>query len=341
MSQAVPVIYFLYGDDEFAIAQYVKDMESKLGDPDIASMNISRLDGKTIHTEEIITTAGAMPFLARRRIVIVDNPLVNLIPRDKISEKEELVLKEAQDKFLEMLGKIPDTTGLCLVELITEKNKKKKLQWFFDRAQKDPDRTLIKEFNQPKGNQMAGWVQSKARTLGGAFTPQGATALASLVGNDTRLATQEIEKLLAYVNYQRAIDADDVDMNTADYAQADIFALVDAVSLQQPRQAMTLLLKLLDQQEPIMTFVMIQRQFRLLLQAREVIDQGGNAREIMKQLKIHPYVSEKLNNQARRFDIQQLEIVYRRLLDLDEGIKTGQIDADLALQTFVAAFTSQ
>jgi len=90
-----------------------------------------------------------------------------------------------------------------------------------------------------------------------------------------------------------------------------------------------------------MTFVMIQRQFRLLLQAREVIDQGGDAREIMKQLKLHPFVSEKLNNQARRFDLQQLETVYRRLLDMDEGIKTGQIDADLALQTFVAAFTIQ
>lgn len=329
MSQAVPVVYLLHGDDEFAISQFVKEMESKLGDPSIAEMNITRLDGKTLHPDEIITTAGAMPFLARRRLVILQQPLINIT-----SEGE-------QRKFTRILEQIPETTGLIVVENISDRGRNKKIQWFLDWAKKDPDRTLVKEFNLPKGNQMIGWIQNKVRTLGGAFTPQGAAALASLVGNDTRLATQEIEKLLAYVNYKRAVDADDVDMNTADYAQADIFALVDSVSLQQPRQAMTLLLKLLDQQEPIMTFVMIQRQFRLLLQAREIIDQGGNAREIMKQLKIHPFVSEKLNNQARRFDIQQLEAVYRRLLDLDEGIKTGQLDADLALQTFVAAFTSQ
>lgn len=329
MSQAAPVVYLLHGDDEFAIAQFVKEMESKLGDPSIAEMNISRLDGKTLHPDEIITTAGAMPFLARRRLVILQQPLINIT-----SESE-------QRKFTRILEQIPETTGLIVVENISDRGRNKKIQWFLDWAKKDPHRTLIKEFNLPKGNQMIGWIHTKARNLGGAFTPQGATALASLVGNDTRLATQEIEKLMAFVNYQRAVDADDVDMITADYAQADIFALVDAVSLQQSRQAMSVLHKMLDQQDPMMIFAMVQRQFRLLIQAREVLDHGGGQAEIARQLKIHPFVAEKLNKQARQFDLKQLEMVYRRLLDLDEGIKTGQVDINLALQTFVAAFTSQ
>jgi DNA polymerase-3 subunit delta len=102
-----------------------------------------------------------------------------------------------------------------------------------------------------------------------------------------------------------------------------------------------LLEKLKDQQDAMMILAMVQRQFRLLLQAREVLDGGGDEREITKQLKLHPFVSGKLNNQARRFNLLELEMVYRRLLDLDEGIKTGQIVADLALDTFVAAFTNQ
>lgn len=341
MSGSAPIVYFLYGDDEFAIAQFVKEMESKLGDAEIASMNSSRLDGKTISPEEVITIAGAMPFLARRRIVILDNPMENLIAKGNKTKSESSALKEVQRKFLGMLGKIPETTGLCLVEMVEEKEKKKKLQWFFDWAAKDPKRIFVKEFSLPKGPQMQRWILSKARELGGAFTPQAAGALSSLVGSDTRQAMQEIEKLLAYVNYRRSVDVDDVDMITADYSEADIFALVDAVSTQQPRQALSLLRKLFDQQEPMMTFAMIQRQFRLLLQAREVLDRGGNQAEIARQLKVHPFVSEKLNNQARRFALKQLEMVHRRLLDLDEEIKTGQIEVDLALETFVAAFTSQ
>jgi DNA polymerase-3 subunit delta len=329
MSQAVPVIYLLFGDDEFAIAHYIKDIESKLGDAEIASMNISRLDGKNIHPEEILTIAGAMPFLARRRLVILQSPTMNISS------------KEMQEKFTNILERVPETTGLILVEDIQDREKRKKIQWLLDWATHDPKRTFVKEFSLPKGNQMIGWIQNKVRGLGGVFTPPAAAALASLVGSDTRLATQEIEKLLAYVNYQRSVDADDVEMITADYIQADIFALVDSISLQQSRQAMSLLQKILEQQESMMTFAMIQRQFRLLLQAREVLDHGGTQIEISKQLKVHPFVSEKLNNQARRFDLNQLEMVYRRLLDLDEGIKTGQIETDLALETFVAAFTSQ
>ena len=91
MSEFPPVIYFLYGDDEYAISQFVKEMEGKLGDESIASMNISRLDGKNTSLDEVISIARAMPFLTRRRIVILDNPMINLIARDHMSEKEKEV----------------------------------------------------------------------------------------------------------------------------------------------------------------------------------------------------------------------------------------------------------
>ncbi len=328
MSESPPVVYFLYGDDEYAISQFVKEMEGKLGDESIASMNISRLDGKNLKVDDLLPIAGAMPFLARRRLVILENPTINLLT------------EEEQKKFVDTLEKIPDSTGIVLIEDTSDRVKKNKIQWLLKWTLQG-SRSIAREFSLPKGAQMQGWIQKEARSLGGAFTPQAAAILANLVGNDTRLANQEIEKLLAYVNYQRSVDVDDVEMATTDYAEADIFALVDAISNLQSRQAMSVLHKMLEQQEPMMIFAMVQRQFRLLIQAREVLDHGGGQGEIAKQLKSHPFVAEKLNKQARQFDLKQLEMVYRRLLDLDEGIKTGQIEVGLALETFVAAFTSQ
>jgi DNA polymerase III delta subunit len=60
----------------------------------------------------------------------------------------------------------------------------------------------------------------------------------------------------------------------------------------------------------------------------------------MRELKMHPYVADKLLIQARRFSLPDLEAEYHRLLDLDEAIKTGQMPGDLALETFVADFTT-
>lgn len=339
MTETVPTIYFLYGDDEFAIAQFLKDLEKKLGDENSAALNSTRLDGKNLNLEELLSIAAAMPFLARRRIVILDNPLGNLIAKDNRNTKENSTLKEVQRKFLAVLEQIPETTGLCLVELITDKEKRKKLQWFFEWAQKNKSRTMIKEFSLPKGGRMVAWIQEQARLKGGRFTSSAAASLAGLVGSDTRLAAQEIEKLLAYVNYNRSIENDDVELITANTSQADIFALVDAISTRQGRQAMSVLQRILEQQEPILTFGMIIRQFRLLLLAREVLDHGGNEQEIAKQLRLHPYVAEKITPQSRRFDLAELEFTYRRLLDLDEAVKTGSIPVGLALETFVVAFT--
>ncbi len=340
MAKAVPVVYFLFGDDEFGINQFVKEIINKLGDADIASMNVSRLNGKNSGLEEIVSLVMAMPFLSRRRIVIVDNFLDNLITKGPKGAGERIKTQEAQNKFLDVLENIPDTTGFCLVELVEDKDKRSKLDWFFKWAEQDLQRVFIKEFFLPKGDNMVGWIQGKAKSLGCDMTSSAAAALANLVGNDTRLAAQEIEKLQAFTNYQRRVEADDVEMITSEYAQADIFEMVDAISQRQSHRAMSVLQKLLDQQDAMMIFAMIQRQFRLLILAREVMDQGGSQADIARRLKVHPFVSNKLYSQACGFGLMQLEEVYRRLLGLDEEVKTGQIEIDLALDTFVAAFTS-
>jgi DNA polymerase-3 subunit delta len=86
---------------------------------------------------------------------------------------------------------------------------------------------------------------------------------------------------------------------------------------------------------------MVVRQFRFLLLAREVLDAGGQEADVVRQLKVHPYVGRKITEQARRFHMNTLEAVYHRLLELDEAMKTGLMDGDLALSTFAAAFTTQ
>jgi hypothetical protein len=50
----------------------------------------------------------------------------------------------------------------------------------------------------------------QARQYGGQITPQAAWQLEELVGVQKRLADQEIQKLLAYTNYQRPVEPEDV-----------------------------------------------------------------------------------------------------------------------------------
>jgi DNA polymerase-3 subunit delta len=340
MGAREPLVYLLHGDDEYAIARFVAGLEAGLGDPATAAMNTTRLDGRTSTLENFQAAAAAMPFLAARRLVILTHPAERL----KGSPA-------AQQKFLAQLDRLPPTTLLALVEdrLLTEKKdrEKGKLHWLEAWAEKAGERVQIKQFPRPRGAAMIPWIQEQAKLAGGRFTVNAAQLLASFVGDDTRLAAQEINKLLIYVNFKRQVDEQDVALLTADVGQGNIFAMVDALANRDGKRALGLLERLLQQQDTLSIFGMVVRQFRLLILAREVLDAGGKEADVARLLRADAYkvynsfVSDKVTLQARRFRMETLEAVYHRLLELDEAWKTGVMDGDLALSTFAAEFTTQ
>ncbi len=330
-----PVVYLFHGEDEFSIAEEIHKLEKKLDDGAGAALNTTRLDGRTLSLEELENTARVLPFMAPRRIVEVYSPLV------KLDNSPAL-----QERFCNLLGILPESTALVLVEyksLTGDKNKKKKPNWLLEWAEQAGERAYVRNFTV---TDMRGWIQKHARESGGRFAPSAAGALAPLVGTDTRLAHQEIVKLLTYVNYERPVEREDVDAVTALPGTTSIFNMVDALGMQNGKQAINTLHRLLEEQDAQTIFLMVVRQFRMLLLAAEILESGGTDREVIDILrpepfKVHPFAAQKVSTQARRFSIDTLEGVYRRLLEIDEATKTGQMEGEVALDTFIAGFTLQ
>jgi DNA polymerase-3 subunit delta len=222
--------------------------------------------------------------------------------------------------------------------LVSEREKRKNVQhWLQKWAATQEGRVFIREFLLLRGLQMAHWIQSKAIELGGSFSYQAAGQLAEYVLEDPRLAVQEIEKLLAYVNYARPVEPDDVVMLTPFGGEGDVFKMVDALGNRDAQVALKMLHRLLEGDDPLRLFGMIVRQFRLLLLTRELLDAGNQAAEIARQLKTYPFVAQKLIGQVRNFSLPALERIYHRLLEVDQAIKTGQMDGDIALDTLVTS----
>lgn len=199
---------------------------------------------------------------------------------------------------------------------------------------------MIRMFPMPHGDAMTRWIQERAKALGGQFTTEAAERLVDQVGDESRLVDQEIRKILTYVNFKRPVEPDDVDALTPFSRHGDIFVMVDALANHQGRDAQAMLHRLLGEQDQILIFGMVVRQFRLLLLAREVLDQGGNELDVIRALKTSSFVARKLIPQAQCFTQKTLESIYRRLLDMDEAAKTSQLDGDLALDMLVVSLTS-
>ncbi len=326
-SEKRPGIYLLYGDDGFGMAKTVQEMVSRYEDATLGDLNITRLGGKA-SVEEIRTAAFAMPFLVDRRSVILTEALDQL--------KGE---KNAQS-FPQLIEALPASTALILV-VNTELERKdwkdfKKNHWFRKWTDSQPAGVIFsREYALPAPAQMRTWIIEETRRQSGQISPAAAVELADLVGTNTQLASQEINKLLTYVNFLRAIELDDVKELVADVAPSSIFNMVDALAEGRQQLALQLLHELMDQDDPYRVFGMIIRQFRLLLQARELIDQG-NRTSIAASMKVHPFVAEKLEKQAQRFSVANLKSIFRNLLEIDEHNKKSLMDLPIDLDLFVS-----
>jgi DNA polymerase-3 subunit delta len=326
MTKSSPTFYLFHGDDDFRLEQEVRQFRVKMAEMPNADLNMSEFDGETASAAEIINAASSFPFLADKRMVMVKG-LLAWITRKGAGENG----KKAIELLLESLPNLPDTARLVFVERqkLPDSNKIVKL------AREHPN-GYEKCFDTPKDS--TGWILKRAKDeYQTEIEPRAAAALASVTGDDLRRADHELVKLAAYVNGERAISEKDVALLTPYVAEADLFEMVDAMAEGRGQVALNLMHRLLkDKTDPFSLYGMIVRQFRLLLLAKEYLEAGGNPGGIADAIGVHKFVAQKLAKQTRAFSLEQLEQIYRALLDNDLKIKTGRIKPELALDLLVA-----
>ena len=322
----MPTLYFLFGNDEFAIARKLKDFDSDFTDSTSADMNTARLDARSVNENDLNMAVNAIPFLAKRRLVLLENP------------SAKYNNSSTRKRFLEFLEKAPETTRIVMYEMVEPRDMEK--HWLVKWAEKNAKLIQTSAFMLPRLKDMTGWIVNETKQQGGQIEPRAADMLKDMVGVDTRQAGMEIAKLLAYVNWSRQVTVQDVEAVCIVTSQQSVFDFVDALSNGNGKSAQHLLHRLLETEDPFTLWGMMVRQFRLLIQAREILDGRGNKEDVARALGVHPFVAEKTTGQAAHFSVESLEAIYHSLLKIDERVKTGQVTLDLAMDTLVVELTN-
>ena len=325
-----PTVYLFYGDDAAEMQAAVNGLQNKIGDATVIEMNTTRFEG-TYSLESLSSPVHSSPFLAARRLVVATNP-------GKIFGAEG-----ARDQFKSFLQSVPETTAVVLVEHLPSEDKKYwENNWLVKWAKGLKGEVFVKEFSLLEAAAMGTWIRERTKELGGEMQPQAAAALAQLIGSDKTSAENEIQKLLAYAAYIRPVTAEDVEAVSLPIGEhGDFFKLIDSLSAGNSAKAIQQLETLFQERELIVLYFSLVGHFRALLQTRALLDAGKNDQQISKELGMHPFRAEKLAAQALRFSKQSLDAIYNRLLQYDEEVKTGELDWELAMETFVAELSSQ
>lgn len=327
-AKPTPIFYLLHGEDDLSVEEAVGKMVRDLHKQPNADLNLARFDAATTPTSEIFGAAMAYPFMADKRLVIVRD-YIGWYGRKGAGETG----KRALEHLAITLPDLPDWTRFVLLErgALAENHR-------FVKLIRDHPAGYEKNFALPANP--TDWIMRRARDVyASAIDPQAAAVLASVTTGDLRRADSELYKLALYVDGQHPITEADVAALTPYVPETTGFALVDALVEGRGAAASLTIRRLLEQDEDIfMIYGLIVRQFRLLVIAREHLDLGGGPAGLRDALGIRSdWQVEKIAKQARAFDLPRLEGVYRRLHEYDVQIKTGRIEAGVALDLVIAA----
>ena len=80
---------------------------------------------------------------------------------------------------------------------------------------------------------------------------------------------------------------------------------------------------------------LLSRQFRLLLEVKELMKTGADKAKIASVAKLHPFVAGKYMQQCRNFTTRELREAMEEAAELEEAVKTGRLGDRMSVEIYI------
>ncbi|MCI6534971.1 MAG: DNA polymerase III subunit delta [Lachnospiraceae bacterium] len=310
-------IYLLYGEEAYLKKQY-KDKLTKAILPDGDTVNYAYYEGKGINPAELIDLAETMPFFAERRLIVIEN---------------SGFFKSATPELADYMKNMPDTVCFLFVE--NEVDKRGKMY----KAAKDKGR--IVEMGRQDEKTLLYWIASNVKREGRQIKESTARYLVSKTGTDMENLEKEMEKLFSYTLGRNEITVQDIDDICTTQITNKIFEMVEAVAVKQQKKALDYYYDLLALKEPPMRILyLLARQFKLLLEVKDLCGKGYEKSQIAKTVGLHPFVAGKYIQQCRTFSREELRSIMEEAVNTEEMVKTGRLNDVMSVELFIVKYSA-
>lgn len=309
-------VYLLYGEEAYLKRLY-RDRFVKALSEEGDTMNYSRFEGKKTDPNAVIELAETMPFFAERRLIVLE---------------DTGFFKSASGELAEYIKTMPETTYLIFVESEIDKRgklyKAVKAKGRIVELAKQDEKTLIR------------WVGGLVRKEGMQMTESVAALLISQAGQDMEQLQNEVEKLVCYAMERNEITAKDVREMSSVQVTNRIFDMVEAVAMKRQKQAFDLYYDLLAlKEQPMRILYLLTRQFRILLEIKEMERLGFGPKEMASKAGLMPFIVGKYRAQAKAFKRKELREIVEAGVAAEESVKTGRMGDQLAVELFLAQYS--
>ncbi len=310
-------VYILYGEEAYLRSQYRDKLKDALlggGDP----MNLHCFEGKDVRVNEVIDLAETMPFLAERRVIVLEN---------------SGLFAKGGEELAAYLASPAETVRFVFVEPTVDKRSR------LYKAATAKGRAI--EFAAQDEAVLKRWILGFLKREGKNITERDLNLFLDKTGSDMQNIRGELEKLLCYCMDRDVIAAQDIEAVCTKQVSSQIFDMINALAERRQKAAMDLYYDLLTLKEPPMRILfLITRQFNLLLQVKELKNKGYDANAIGEKVGLAGFIARKYAAQAAKFKEADLRRALTDCVETEEAVKTGRMNDVMSVELLIVKYSA-
>ncbi len=217
---------------------------------------------------------------------------------------------------------------------------------FFERDKIKPGDRLVKflvkkansqKFNLLSNSYLRKWIEKKFHEHNLELDISAEILLINFVGNNLWRLSQEINKLSSFKNRGGRITKKDIMNLIHPRLETDIFKTIDSIALKDKKKALSLIHSHIQKGDnPFYLLSMISYQFRTILVVKDLWNKKKSYGDILRLLKMKPFVLRKFYYQSQKFSYDKLKKIYHKIFEVDFNIKTGRIEPEIAIDLLIS-----
>lgn len=310
-------VYLLFGEEAYLRKQYKDKLKNALsaeGD----TMNCHYYEGKDVSVGEIIDLAETMPFLAERRVIVLENTGL---------------FKSGGEALAEYLSAPAPTVFFVFAE--SEIDKRSKL---YKTVQ---SKGVSVEFSIQDEHTLKRWILGMIKRENKNISENALNLFLNKTGTDMENIHKELEKLFCYCLEKDVITEADIEEICTQKVTNQIFDMVNAIADRQQKKALSLYYDLLSLREaPMRILFLIGRQFNILLMVKEMKKKGYDNKTIASKAGIPPFTVGKYSAQAAKFKSKDLKQALTECVEADEAVKTGRMNDKMSVELLIVKYSA-
>lgn len=320
----VKPIYVCYGTEKYRIREFIHFLSSHVIGQENRDLALTKFDLNETPIEAVVEEAETLPFLVPRKVILVSDSTVFAAGKDsnKIDHKTDRLLKYMDN---------PADYSVIVFFVQNEKLDERKKT-----VKKAKECGAVISFAPLGAEELLQWIKKQARERRCDLAAGAAEALVASAGTNLQTLASEIEKLCLYAGDGGVIEPETVEQLVARSSEQNIFVLIEQIAQLKLEKALGIYYDLLKQrEEPIKIVALIARQFRIMLQVKELARQSYSQQQMASTLGLHPYAVKLAAEQAKKFDAGRLSRILADLAQLDYEMKSGRVDKILGIELFL------